>query len=181
MAREPEVAVKRALVAAAEPGTARMFKDSFGFLLNRTGVAMGNAFSQELKKAGMTLAMWRVMAALHDTGRQNLNGLSVYVSVEISTLSRQVATLAARGFVVSQQSEENWRSVDISLTPAGLVVVRLLQPASIRHESAALDGIEPEEVELLKQLLQKIYANLCTLDEVVPVADEIDRVAISGK
>lgn len=158
-----------------------LFKDSFGFVLNRAGVAMGNAFSQELKKAGMTLAMWRVLAALHDTGRQSLSGLSDYVSVEISTLSRQVATLASRGFVISQPCEENWRSVDISLTPAGQVVVRLLQPASVRHERAALDGISPEEAHLLRGLLNKIYGNLCALDEVQPVTDEIDRLAAKSE
>lgn len=163
----------------AESAAAPMFKDSFGFLLNRTGVAMGNAFSQELKKAGMTLAMWRVLAALHDTGRQSLSGLSDYVSVEISTLSRQVATLATRGFVVSQQSEDNWRSVDISLTAAGQVVVRLLLPATIRHERAALYGIDPGDAELLKRLLEKIYGNLCTLDEVLPVADDLDHLVVA--
>ena len=61
-------------------------KWSLGFLLNRAGVSVSNAFSQELKMSGMTLAMWRVLAALHDTGHQSLSGLAELISVEISTL-----------------------------------------------------------------------------------------------
>ena len=144
-------------------------KESLGFLLNRAGVAMGNAFTQELKMAGMTLAMWRVLAALHDTGHQSLGGLSVFIDVEISTLSRQVTTLVGRGLVISQPSGENWRSVDLCLTHAGHVVVQHLRPATERHERAALDGTDPAEIIKLKQLLDRIYSNLCTLDKVLPV------------
>ena len=145
---------------------------SLGFLLNRAGVAVGNAFSQELKMSGMTLAMWRVLAALHDTGHQNLSGLADYISVEISTLSRQVATLAGRGLVISQPSGKNWRSVDISLTAAGHAAVQRLLPSVYRHERAALDEIEPAAIGELKFLLEKIYRNLCTLDTVLPVATD---------
>lgn len=148
-------------------------KTSLGFLLNRAGVAVGSAFSQELKMSGMTLAMWRVLAALADTGHQSLSALADFTSVEISTLSRQVATLAGRKLVVSQPSGKNWRSVDIRLTPAGRAVVQRLLPAVARHERAALDGIDAADIKALKQLLDRIYCNLCSLDTVLPVmADE---------
>ena len=142
---------------------------SLGFLLNRAGVAVGNAYSQELKLKGMTLAMWRVLAALHDTSHQSLSGLASVISVEISTLSRQVASLAKRGLVVNRPSGKDWRSVNLSLTAAGVTVVENLLPAVERHERAALDGIDPATVKELKQLLDKIYGNLCTLDKVLPV------------
>lgn len=142
---------------------------SLGFLLNRTGVAVGRAFTQELKMSGMTLAMWRVLAALHDTGHQSLSGLANFVSVEISTLSRQVATLVSRGLVASKSSGQDWRSVDLSLTPAGRDVVQRLLPTVERHESAALDGVDPAEIDRLKQLLEQIYYNLCRLDTVLPI------------
>ena len=143
---------------------------SLGFLLNRAGVAVANAFGQELKMSGMTMAMWRVLAALHDTDHQSLSGLAAFTSVEISTLSRQVATLAARGLVANEPSGQDWRSVDISLTSAGRSVVSRLLPAVQRHERAAFDGLEPAEIEKLKALLETVYANLCALDVVMPMA-----------
>ena len=155
---------------------------SLGFLLNRAGVAVGNAFSQELKVAGMTLAMWRVLAALHDTGHQSLSGLADHISVEISTLSRQVATLAGRDLVVNRPSGKDWRSIDISLTPAGHALVQRLLPAVERHERAALDGVDPAEVATLKRLLDQLYHNLCVYDTVVPLgAGEEAATRRSGK
>ena len=143
-------------------------KTSLGFLLNRAGVAVGNAFSQELKQAGMTLAMWRVLAALHDTGHQSLGELAEFISVEISTLSRQVATLTGRGLVESRPGKD-WRSVDLSLTPRGDEVVLCLLPAVQRHEAAAFNDIHPGDVEALKALLAKITDNLCALDKIEPI------------
>jgi DNA-binding MarR family transcriptional regulator len=142
---------------------------SLGFLLNRAGVAVGNAFSQELKMSSMTLSMWRVLAALHDTGHQNLSGLADFINVEISTLSRQVATLTGRGLVSSGPSGADWRSIEIRLTPAGRAVVQRLLPAVERHERAALAGISAAEAQYFKDLLEKIYNNLCALDTVVPI------------
>lgn len=161
--------------AYSQPTAAHSLKGSLGFLLNRAGVAVGNAFSQELKQSGMTLSMWRVLAALYDTGHQSLGELAEFTSVEISTLSRQVATLAGRELVASQPSGKDWRSVDISLLPAGRAIVLRLLPAVQRHESAALDGIDQAEVEVLKALLNKVYYNLCTLDTVLPIM--VDEVA----
>jgi DNA-binding MarR family transcriptional regulator len=149
-------------------------KQSLGFLLNRAGVAVGSAFSQELKNSGMTLAMWRVLAALRDTGHQSLSGLSEFTSVELSTLSRQVATLTARGLVVSKPSGTEWRSVDIRLTSKGRAVVQRLLPAVARHERAALDGIDADDAKALKQLLDRVYRNLCALDTVQPVLEDAE-------
>ena len=52
---------------------------------------------------------------------------------------------------------------------AGDAVVQSLLPAVERHERAALDEIDPADIETLKQLLEKVYHNLCTLDTVLPV------------
>ena len=144
-------------------------RTSLGFLLNRAGVAVGIAFSQELKAAGMTLSMWRVLAALHDTGNQNLSSLAVLISVEISTLSRQVTTLAGRGLVISQTSGNAWRAVDIGLTDAGRELVQRLLPTVARHEQAALDGFSPGQVLVFKENLERVYQNLCDLDTVLPM------------
>lgn len=143
--------------------------ESLAFLLNRAGVAVASAFTQELKDCRLTLPMWRVLAALWGTGEQTLSGLSEVISVEVSTLSRQVSTLVERELVYRQQSGVNWRSVNISLTPTGRTLVERILPSVTRHEAAALDGISPADVRRLKTLLNKIYTNLISLDQVHPL------------
>jgi MarR family transcriptional regulator, organic hydroperoxide resistance regulator len=140
--------------------------ESLAFLLNRSGAAVANAFTQELKTCNMTLPMWRVLAALWGNGDQSLGSLSTLTSVEISTLSRQVAALAKQELIFRSQSGINWRSINIGLTPAGRAVVERLLPAVERHERAALMGIGAADTRRLKQLLNMIYDNLIALDEV---------------
>lgn len=147
-------------------------KESLGFLLNRAGVAVANAFAQELKMSGLTLPMWRVLAALHDTGGQTLSGLADFISVEISTLSRQVSALAERGLISSRPSGKEWRAIEISLTAAGRVIVQRILPAVERHERAAFHGINAADVQYFKKMLNKVHGNLRERDSVVPISDK---------
>ena len=133
--------------------------ESLAFLLNRTGAAVSSAFTIELKQCGLTLPMWRVLAALWSAGEQTLGGLADITSVEISTLSRQVATLHEKKMVLRRQSGMNWRSVNISLTGEGRAMVERLLPAVV---------------------LNKVYANLLAFDEVLsvqPEGEKADQVA----
>ena len=148
-----------------------VLNESLAFLLNRAGAAVGSAFTAELKECGMTLPMWRVLAALWGNGEQTLSGLSEVTSVELSTLSRQVAALAEKRLVFRQPSGVNWRSINISLTPDGRATVDRLLPVVERHERAALDGVDPADVRRLKRLLKSIYSNLVALDEALPLGE----------
>lgn len=143
-----------------------VLNESLAFLLNRAGSAVASAFTAELKAGGLTLPMYRVLAALWGNGEQTLSGLSEVTSVEISTLSRQVAALAEKKLVFRQPSGVNWRSINISLTSEGRATVERLLPVVERHERAALDGVSQADVRRLKLLLKSIYGNLVALDEV---------------
>ncbi len=145
--------------------------ESLAFLLNRTGVAVAVAFTEELRQHGMSLAMWRVIAALWSSGNQTLSGLSEFTSTEVSTLSRQVAALTMQGLIAREKSGINWRSVNLSLTPKGRNLVERLLPAVQRHEHAALDGVGEADIRRLKRLLKQIYENLIKFDEVRSLED----------
>ena len=157
---------RRAVDAGSPALSTYVLNESLAFLLNRAGAAVGGAVTVALKEFGMTLPMWRVLAALWGSGEQTLSGLSEVTSVEISTLSRQVATLAERELVFRQPSGVNWRSINISLTPEGRATVERLLPVVERHERAALDRVSASDVRRLKLLLKAIYANLVALDEI---------------
>jgi hypothetical protein len=50
--------------------------DAFPYLITRVGVRMGELFSRRLESYGVTLPMYRVMAALWQRGNQRLGDLS---------------------------------------------------------------------------------------------------------
>ena len=66
------------------------------YLINRTGVELAGAFSREIAHHGVTLQMWRVLAALHHRDGLRISDLASLTSIDISTLSRLIGKMEKR-------------------------------------------------------------------------------------
>ncbi len=137
---------------------------SLPYLLNRVGVRMGELFSQELAAEGLTLAMYRVLAALVERNDQRLSELSEMTSVELTTLSRLVAAMQRKRLLVRRRPEDNLRTVRISLTADGRRRAEKLIPRAAHYEAVAMQGLNDAAVDRLKADLARIYANLDQLE-----------------
>ena len=137
------------------------FTSAFPYLLNRVGVRMGDLFSRRLAEHGLTLPMYRIMAALWELGDGSLGDLSRVTSVELSTLSRQVGTLTRRRLVSRARAS---RAVRIALTPAGRALTEGLIPDAMHFETVALTDLSAEEVAALRHALAHVLDNLAALD-----------------
>jgi len=134
--------------------------DYVPYLVNRAGVSISNTFSRELERFGITLPMWRVMAALLDEGEQRLGDLSRLTAIELSTLSRITAAMDRAGLVLRRRSGEDARAVLIALSKEGSRMAESIVPRALHWESAAIAGMSEDEVRTLKGLLQRIYGNV---------------------
>ena len=143
-------------------------ENALPYLLNRAGVHIGLAFSQEIKRYKVTLPMFRILASLVHFERQSLTELAEHTAVELSTLSRLVATLQRRGLVSRARSGADGRSISITLTPAGMKLARELIPVAELYERVALFNIPPQEVAILKRLLKQMYSSLRNLGPKTP-------------
>jgi len=154
--------------------------DAFPYLLNRVGVRMGELFSRRLEAYGVTLPMYRVMAALWERGDRRLGELSEVTSIELSTLSRLVGTLSRKGLVSRRRLDANARAVEINLTAEGRALTRQLIPFALHYEEVGLRGFHPGEVAELKRSLVSVYENLTALDrELSERAAETPRPALA--
>jgi DNA-binding MarR family transcriptional regulator len=131
--------------------------NSFPYLLNRVGVRIGELFSERIKDYGVTLAMYRVLAALKERPDQRLSDLSEMTTVEISTLSRLVGTLKRKGLVSRRRLEKNARTVAINLTAKGEKLTEELIPIAIRFGDVAVRRRTADEVDLIKRALTDAY------------------------
>jgi len=138
--------------------------DAVPYLVTRVGVRMGELFSRRLARHGVTLPMYRVMAALWQRNGQRLGDLSDMTSVEISTLSRLVGTMQRRGLLSRTRPNSNARTVEITLTRQGRTLVERLIPLAQRHEQVALSDLAADEIATLKKNLVAIYRNLDVLE-----------------
>jgi DNA-binding MarR family transcriptional regulator len=142
---------------------------SLPYLLNRVGVQMGDLFSKRIAGFGVTLPMYRVMAALWETGDQRLGDLAAVTSIEISTLSRLVGEMKRRGLVSRSRLKDNGRTVAINLTPKGRSLVEELMPIAIHFEEVAVRNFPSRNISDLKTVLEEIYESLKSLE---PEIDE---------
>jgi MarR family transcriptional regulator, organic hydroperoxide resistance regulator len=147
--------------------------DAFPYLIARVGMRMGELFSRRLARRGITLPMYRVMAALWQRGGQRLGDLSDMTSVELSTLSRQIGVMQRKGLLTRTRPDSNARTVEINLTRAGRTLVEVLIPLAQRHEEVGLRGLTADQVEVLKANLATVYRNLDSL--AAEIADEETR------
>jgi MarR family transcriptional regulator, organic hydroperoxide resistance regulator len=141
---------------------AQMYRltDSFPYLLTRAGVRMGEMFSEELAGIGMTLPMYRVMAALWERDGQKLSELADMISIEMSTLSRLITEMKKRDLVSRQRQDGDERSVRLSLTAEGRVLVASLIPRAQSYEARAVQGFSAEQVAQMKRMFRTILKNL---------------------
>lgn len=135
------------------------------YLLNRAGVRIAAAFSEEVRPLGATLQMWRVLAALRERDGRRMGDLSETTSIEVSTLTRLVDTMAKKGLVARRRDAEDARAVVLHATAAGRRLTQRIVPIAERYEIVALAGFNAAEVETLKVALRRLYANIESLEQ----------------
>lgn len=149
--------------------------NSFPYLLNRVGVRMGELFSRRIAPYGVTLPMYRVMAALWEKGDQRLSDLATVTTAEISTLSRLIGEMKRKGLVTRSRLEDNGRTVAINLTAKGRSLVEELMPIAVHFEDVAVSSFSDDDISRLKIVFREIYENLGTIEP------EIEATKASAK
>jgi DNA-binding MarR family transcriptional regulator len=134
------------------------------YLINRAGVRLAVNFDRDIRAHGIAVQEWRVLAALAAHGDQRLSDLALLTSIDLSTLSRLVGRMASAGLVTRSRSTGDKRAVLVAPTVLGKRTTQAILPIARRYERIALDGIGEDEAALLKRLLERVYANLDTLD-----------------
>ncbi|MGV2290753.1 MarR family winged helix-turn-helix transcriptional regulator [Trinickia sp. YCB016] len=149
--------------------------DSFPYLLNRVGVRMGELFSRRIAEYGVTLPMYRIMAALWEIPDQRLNDLADMTTVELSTLSRLIGTMGKMKLVSRSRLENNARTVAIRLTREGEKLVAELMPIAQHFEDVAVSRLSSANVKMLKKTLADVYTSLDSIEEEIAARDEVEE------
>ena len=133
------------------------------YLVNRVGTIIAEQYGGEaLAPHKLSIAMWRVIVVLASKGSQRQIDLADLTSIEVSTLSRIVTRLVRMGVVTRTRSASSTREVAVKLTAKGNAQVAGLIPIARAYEAAAIAGLRPEELAVLKRCLRRVYANMKT-------------------
>ena len=131
------------------------------YLLNRVGFALVESFTADaLTSNDLSIAMWRVLAALSNRGEQRQIDLVDMTSIDASTMSRLVTRLVRMGLVTRSRSATSNREVVVELSPKGRVLVQRLIPIAKKLEQTASAGLPPKDLAVAKRALGRMYDNL---------------------
>jgi DNA-binding MarR family transcriptional regulator len=130
------------------------------YLINRVGFALVDSFTAALAPHGLSIDMWRVLAALSNNGGQRQVDLAGMTSIDASTMSRLVSRLVRLGLVTRSRSEKSSREVVVALSPKGRALVQRLIPIARKLEQTAAGGLPARDMAVVKRLLAKMYDNL---------------------
>jgi DNA-binding MarR family transcriptional regulator len=144
---------------AVPPGSPYFDVESTLPYLYDAGTSIGNAFKSDLRRHDITLPMWRVLATLADRDDQTVTEIARRSGLAVYTTSRLVAAATEAGRV-QRRTGRDARSLNLRLTREGRRLVERLTPRARDLERTALEGIEPAEAALLRDLLRRIAANV---------------------
>jgi DNA-binding MarR family transcriptional regulator len=143
------------------------------FLLNRVGSRVAAAFAEVLRHHGLTLPMWRVLAAVHKEGSLRAGELAKETGLEPSKISRLLGAMASEGLIARRHLEEDARAVMVHLTGEGRNLIKIIVPQALHVERLAFDGFTTEEIALLEDMLRRLQENVEQLEgTLVPAAGE---------
>ena len=135
--------------------------DYLPYLVNRIGAALVARFTTDtLSGHGLTIDMWRLLAALSNSGGTRQVDLAGMTSIEKSTVSRLVTKLVRAGLATRSPSRTSNREVVVRLSAKGQRLVRRLIPVALNLERMACANASSSDLSVTKRVLRRVYANL---------------------
>lgn len=134
--------------------------NSLGFLLNRTNIRMKNTLLHKFKDYNITPEQWAVLNRLWVRDGVSPKELAELTSKDQPTTVRILAKLEGKGFITRKVNPQDNRSFLIYLTPKGKSAKDILVPLALEALDIAISGIDKEQIEITKAVLNQIYKNL---------------------
>ncbi|AIS57585.1 MarR family transcriptional regulator [Vibrio coralliilyticus] len=133
-------------------------QSSFGWLINVVANDAAKTFDTELKKHGLTLALWPTLMCLWEEEGVTQRDIAQKSKVENSTTTRTLDKLENLGLVERQPDPNSRRAFRIYLTDEGRALKETLVPIPMAINQKLLSSLEPEERDEIIRLLQKMVA-----------------------
>jgi DNA-binding MarR family transcriptional regulator len=143
------------------PAAAGLHIESYiPYLVNRAATAMLNFSARQFDKHGLTVPQWRILLTLWQHRECRFGELAKLTSIEPPTLSRLLNGMTKSKWVKRERIEEDTRSVNVSLTPAGAALFEKTIPFAENVNSLYIDGLSASDLAVLRRALATIYDNV---------------------
>lgn len=139
-----------------------------GVELSRTGRLVGQAFDRVLTERGGSLPVWQVLVTLRSGSGRRQRSMAEAIGIEGATLTHHLNRMERDGLVTRRRAEDNRRTHIVELTDDGTALFHQLLEGVIEFDSQLRAGLDADELDALRGLLERIRTNCTTAGEVTP-------------
>lgn len=136
--------------------TKRFVDDYLLYLLARASSEISAQFHTDLKKHGLLVPEWRVLATLSDGDGMTLGELAARALSHQPTMTKTIDRMERTGLVTRRKSDPDRRQVRIYITADGRKRVKDALVAAKQHEAEVLSDYGADEARRLKAMLQTL-------------------------
>jgi DNA-binding MarR family transcriptional regulator len=154
---------------------------SVPFLMHQIASQVMASVNRHARTYGLKFEGVRVLYRLMAKDGRPVGELARLTGIELSTLSRVVSRMEARGLVRRARSDQDAREVIVFITPKGRALAQKERPIYFRdYEKILLAGLSPRETEALRESLGRMLENLNTSAEPESAVRQPTRAARSA-
>ncbi|PSU44681.1 MarR family transcriptional regulator [Photobacterium frigidiphilum] len=135
-------------------------QSSLGWLINVVANKLKNDFDTELKKHGLTIALWPTLMCLWEEEGVTQREIAIKSKVESSTTTRTIDKLERLNLVERRDDPQSRRSFRIYLTDEGRALQSTLIHIPVDINESMLSSLDSEEQEQMLGLLKKLVTNI---------------------
>mgnify|MGYP000002905435 CR=1 FL=1 len=130
-----------------------------GFMLGAAYRRVTNLFARALKPYDITPEQWSVLFMI--AGQEGINQKEVAAAVgkDQPTTARIVELLQKKGYVTKLMSSNDRRAFQVYATEQGKALIVTTLPLEQENITAAIEGLQPQQIQELREMLNLIYHN----------------------
>ncbi len=125
-------------------------------LLGQAWFLVSTEFHEVVEQHGLSVLEWRVLSTLASHGAMGISELAQTTVSKQPTVTRLVLRLEAQGHVERTDSLDDRRFTLVRVTRNGRRLVAGLIEKAEQHEQSVLEPLNPEKVQVLKELLHEL-------------------------
>jgi DNA-binding MarR family transcriptional regulator len=137
-------------------GTGDFVEGYLLYLLARVSHVLSGEFHQQLRRRGVAVPVWRVLASLSGSKGETVTGLAEVCLLQQPTMTKLLDRMVRDGLVTRAQDARDRRVVRVALTPRGETLSAELTAAARQHEAAVLTRFPEMEAANLKAVLRSV-------------------------
>ncbi|MET0509364.1 MAG: flavin reductase [Burkholderiaceae bacterium] len=165
-----------ASAGSLEPGDEPFYEEYLPYLLARAGHHVTSGFHRYLRRHGLSMLSWRVLASLSVRDDWTVGDLAEVCLAKQPTVSKMIDRLEAQHLVRRRQDPSDARRVLVGLTPGGRKRIGPVLTDASAFNLSVLASYPPESLTAMKELLKDMIARFPISAAPAPDAD-VDVVA----